>query len=204
MQNISCDITNIVARQKAGLVFYFDENGIYRCISIEEAKKHKELRPIIRIDGSVSFDGSLYYSIGNINGNLLKKCICRLKVGDSIENLDNYISSTTLERRPKAEGIERFITKINRPIFARIPENPNKKTFDFIFMQVNIISKWEKDRGKYINDHLEEIKEIVIKKLKSSRSFQRYGVPVNFLRITKITLKRDNTLEFVLELKKIE
>jgi len=197
----------MVARQKQGKVYYFDQDGIYRCVSIEEAKQHKELCPVIRNDESVFFvrELSSFLAVENINLFLLRKCICQqLKIGDSIADLDDYLSREEFESKSKPEEIERFVTNIGTPIFTRVPENPNKGTFDFIFIQVNIISKWKEDRNKYIHGHLKEIKDMVIGKLKSSRSFKKYGVPVNFLRITRVTLKKDSTLEFVMELKTIE
>ena len=46
-----------------------------------------------------------------------------------------------------------------------------------------------------------EIYQQVIQRLEKDRQFKKYGVPVNFLKISNVTLLRDFSLEFIFELK---
>lgn len=196
-------ITNIVLRKAKGKVYYFDEKNIYQCVSVEEAKKMENLLNLkIREDGSVYFMEYYYYGIfENLNHNLTKKAICKMKVGDTLDDLLKILSNTSLEHRSKPEGLNRFILSIDKPIFVRKPENHKKNTFDYIYIDLNIITKWNQDRKEYIQNHIQEINKMVIDKLESNREFKKFDVPVNCLKASRITLRRDNKLEYVLELK---
>lgn len=97
--------------------------------------------------------------------------------------------------------LDRFITKFEKPIYIRMPENTNKNTFDFIKMHVNICSEWP-DREKFIKKNLPEIIQITIQKLEDAASFKKFGVPIGCLALTEVWQHPDSTLEFVFELKK--
>ena len=45
---------------------------------------------------------------------------------------------------------------------------------------------------------------MVLKKVQESRRFRKYGIPINFLKFSRVTLKRNSVLEFVLELREIK
>ena len=50
--------------------------------------------------------------------------------------------------------------------------------------------------------NIKEINKIVLDKIEKSKSFKKYGVPVNYLKISKVTLRNDlNSLHYVIELK---
>lgn len=43
---------------------------------------------------------------------------------------------------------------------------------------------------------------MVFKSIEKDRRFKKYGVPINFLRLSKVTVRRDlNSLHYVFELK---
>ena len=202
MRNIKEDvIKNKPVRKCGGKFYYFDEDGIYRCIL------EKELDESLKVKWNYMRFQELYtyYKLGIkfSNLNLVKKAISKLKVGDTLEVFDEYLSNITFEKHKKPENLDRFITKINNPIFHRTPENLNKDTFDYIFIDVMILTEWEEDRISYIYKNKNEILKRVIEKLESNKKFQKYGVPINFLKVSRITLKRDSVLEFILELKNI-
>ena len=59
-----------------------------------------------------------------------------------------------------------------------------------------------KDRDEYLKEHINEIRQKVVEKLKNSGKFKKYGIPINFLRVCRTTLKKkSNVLQFVFELK---
>ena len=119
MRNITGDITNCILRKKENRVYYFDENGIYKSILIEE-----------------------------------------------------------------------------------IEENDKKNTFDFIYLDINIVTQWPTSKKEYIQKNMSTIKKKAINKIKESGEFKKYGIPVNFLRITKCSLNND-VIELIFELKEI-
>lgn len=103
----------------------------------------------------------------------------------------------------KPEGVERFITKIGRPRFVRIPENYNQNTFDYIYVDVCIIHEWNKDKMEYIQKNVDEIKQKVCNKLDKNKQFKNFGVPLNFLKLSRLTVKNNDIIEFVFEFKNI-
>ena len=207
MRHIDGDISNKILRLCNGLCYYFDQEGIYRCVSIKEAKKmHLKLDSLTmeewfpyHLEKNKIYHG--YIELISNNGNLVRKVIRQLEVGDTIEVFEEYLENTVIQRHVKPSGIDRFITKIEEPIFACATENPNQDTFDFVYVYVNIISKWEENRLTYIQKHKKEILKMVLDKIEASKRFQKFGIPINFLKASHVVLKRNSVLEFVFELK---
>lgn len=59
---------------------------------------------------------------------------------------------------------------------------------------------WEALQNE-VKKYQREIYQQVIQRLEKDRQFKKYGVPVNFLKISNVTLLRDFSLEFIFELK---
>lgn len=134
---------------------------------------------------------------------LLKRCITRLNVGDSINTLEILLKSITIGKLYLNE-IDRFVTKIGKPSYERFPENKNKKTFDFIRVDVNILTNTIEPK-KYIEKNYDEICNMVLEKIKNSNRFNKFGVPINFLKLEKATfIPRISVIEFLFSLKEIE
>lgn len=63
----------------------------------------------------------------------------------------------------------------------------------------------ERRQKKYIRDHIREINEMVLEKIENDKTFLKYGIPINFLRFSKVTLiKRTSEIQFILELTNID
>lgn len=58
---------------------------------------------------------------------------------ESVKDIYNHIE---YKQREKPQDLNRFITKINCPIFERFPENNNSMTFDMIRMDINIVTTY--------------------------------------------------------------
>ncbi len=199
------DLTDVILRVKKGKAYYFDKEGIYRSTSAQSVESLKNSWVIDkngkrRLDAIVIVMENFDYE----NGSLLIKAICSLKEGDTIEKFKQILETVEYEERPKPTGIDRFVTKIEKPVFERVPENPKTNTFDYIVVDVNIVTDWEEDRRTYIQKHKKQICEMVLRKVQEDRTFKKFGVPVNFLKITSITLRKNSVLEFVLELKELK
>lgn len=205
MRELIEKIAYMAIRLCKGNVYFFDNEGIYRKVSIDDAKKMNLKCFYVREDGSVYLILSdfVYYMTKVSNQNLIKMALCQLNPGDNIEKFEYYLQTVQMNIREKPKGLDRFITKIKSPIFIRKPENPKVNTFDYIYIDLNIVSEWEEERKKYIKKHLKEIYEKVINELEKDKDFQKYGVPISFLKISRITLTKSNVLEFVLEIKEV-
>lgn len=206
-------LTNTVIRISRKKFYFFDDNGKYSCLT------EKDILPsdvfigqvIITIKGNIVYDCNiqkheLAETIGVDNINILNVAIGKLKIGDTIQILKKYCDNTTLGKRVLPEGIQRFVTKISKPEFVCTPENHNKdNTFDYIHVYVGIVSEWETDRKKYIIDNIDGINKMILDKIRNDKKFLKYGVPENFLKLTKVTLvKRTSELHYVFELKNID
>lgn len=193
------EIINRVVRKTAGKVYYFDSEGVYRCIPEKQAKENGV---------TLHYFWRNPYNMKNMicgihNLTLVSKAIARVKVGETLEDFDRYLSSMKLERHQKPEGVERFVTKVCKPTFSRVPENLDAKTFDYVLVEVNVVQRWEEDRISYIQKNKKQIQQMVLSRLENSKDFQSYGVPINFLKLTRMTLRRDSVLEFLFELKEL-
>ena len=91
------------------------------------------------------------------------------------------------------------------PVYERVPGNNNKATFDHIRMTVGLpryqFDSWEALKDE-VKEYRREICQRIIEKLEQDRQFKKYGVPINFLRLSDIILLRDFSVEFIFELKK--
>lgn len=202
MREVLEKIANIAIRSRKGNVYFFDKEGIYRKVTANEAIEMRLRHIYTRENGGVCIDLVEFarYIPNVTNQTLINKAICKLVPGDEIEKFEEYLQIVEINSNDKPQGLDRFITKIQKPYFMRNPENINKNTFDYIEINVNIVSEWEEDRKEYIRKHREEIWQRVISKLKESKEFQRYGVPVNFLK-ARITITKSSILKFTFELK---
>ena len=94
--------------------------------------------------------------------------------------------------------------EIYPPVFEREPENENTATFDRIRVSVGLpryhFPSWEVLRSE-VKIHRHEIYRLVLDQLENDRRFKRYGVPINFLKLSDVTLLRNYSLEFIFELK---
>lgn len=182
-----------VIRDCKGKIYWFNQDGILEC------KKYNSSMEGYSIDIY-----KLMNEFGVENAILLKKCIAKLNVGDSIDTFEYIISNTKIEKRELPKGVDRFVTKIGIPNYERFPENKNKKTFDFIRVDVNVLSNVD-GRKEYIVKHHDEICNMVLDKIKSSYRFKKFGVPINFLNLEKATfIPRISVIEFLFSLKQIE
>ena len=197
------ELYNLAIRCAGNEIYFFNENGIYEKLSIKEAKERN-------IQNFGNYDLSKCYLRGYIelekilnidNALLIKKALSQIQLGDTVEKFLRILTETKLEKRPKPEGIDRFIIRIDKPIFVRSPESLNPNTFDYIYMDVMIITEWECDRISYIKEQRDEILKRVIAKLQTNSNFNKYGVPVNFLKLSRMTIKKNNVLQCVFELK---
>lgn len=99
-------------------------------------------------------------------------------------------------------NVRKFLYKAERPIIMRDPENPNVNSFDIIHFTFCVPSaaKWP-DRFDFIKSNIEVIFLVALDYLEHYSPYLKFGVPVNFLKLSNFILTRDDRLELILELK---
>lgn len=94
------------------------------------------------------------------------------------------------------------LTKINRPAFERTPENKKKNTFDRIRITMGIKSKESMPgRTDFIKSQKREIVKIALLKIEQHPYFERYGVPIQYIKPVSMTVTRTDEIEIIFELK---
>lgn len=102
-------------------------------------------------------------------------------------------------------GIESIIgaTKIN---FNRYSNNKKTKTFDTIRATISLVgfsvrNYTKKEIVNFLVPYKKEIVEYVMDKIRSSKKFQNYNIPIGFIKVYKITVTNDMCLVLDFELK---
>lgn len=198
---------------------YFDQNGIFHIKTYEGKNIPPNIHGITRHAITFSVGDELivpgtfyhvYFSYSTIqianqffreespNVYLFKSVVKKMKEGDTWEHFVSLCEEAQFN--PK---FERLLSKIEPPVFERIPENKKKNTFDFIRIEVRINNIYENRdlTMKAIRKYKPQIFDRVLSHLENNRSFQKYGVPINFLKLTNLMFTQQDILIFIFELK---
>ena len=206
----SQDCTNKVLRIRYHKFYFFNENEEWTCLPEKEALAADISLPFIWLKQGknisywpVSFSWEVRRQLNVENDLLLKKAITKLVIGDTIEKLKEYCNGGVTLNKKTVTITEGIVAKVCTPEFRCKPENPNKAaTFDYIIVDVNLLTMWEGDKKKYIEEHKVEIGKRVLEKIKKDKTFIKYNIPINCLKIARITLdKCRNTMQYIFELK---
>lgn len=204
-------VHNVIFKRNGKLYYFFNSQGIYSSIHRDEVlnsdlyyfpwKIFRENRYYF-IDMTVSVADALF--LYNYNG--FKRAVNLLKVGQTINDLIEIYNAIKPTYSHWHNDLERFVTTIEEPEYVCIPENQNKNTsFDYVYVTVNVVSEWYTDRKSYINSHSREIKKMVLERIETDKNFKKYGLPINFLKLSRaIFSPRKSSIQFLFELKDIE
>ena len=100
------------------------------------------------------------------------------------------------------EEYERLVQRVRIKSIDRIPENYNKRTFDYIQVEVLLSGILPHETKKLLcKRYIRAIGRHVLMVLEENPRFQKFSVPVNILKIEKATLGLDSTLYITLGLK---
>lgn len=185
---------------KRKTVKYFDNNGTFHVERIEDAyTKISGIKQ--RTDGSFYTCSSESVYLGpHINQTLFMKALSRLCPGDSWSDFLQICSETQFEISNEISFLEKFVGRIESPIFVREPENFNKATFDIVKIDL-CLTNITKDIRQTVKDNFDYMTELALEKIEKSRSFQKYGVPINVLRLTNAVITKQLILQLTFELK---
>lgn len=113
--------------------------------------------------------------------------------------------SDEINRLRLINNINYFVTRIDTPTYEREVGNKNKKTFDFVRVFVNLPSAEVADKETIrmgLNIYYKEICNMVLNKIASMKNYQRFGVPVTALKLSKAIVEyKCNRIMFIFELK---
>lgn len=190
----------------------FNDTGVFGLLSREEALKKRNV--YLKEDNTLSvkpFKVNVNLNRRAKDGNTYKVIdityvLDKLKKGSTIEDLKIYVDddSDTPNKRRKLNDYELFVHYIYQPKVCREPENTNRNTFDYIKVEVSLVGPYRESNRELIHKYLSRINREVIGVVENSIRFQKYGLPVNILKISDIVWRRDNILEYTLELKDIQ
>lgn len=97
-----------------------------------------------------------------------------------------------------------IITFVHEPYIERVPGNNNKSTFDFVKIDLSISTRLSiEEKKEYIKNNIKHIMDTAVYKISTSRIYTKFGVPINYLKVTSITLKQSSLLHIIFELKEI-
>ena len=185
-------------RRHKGNTYYFDKSEIY---SLDNESKLFPYEGRINHIFTVTGQDAAFFNSG-----VWIKAAPRFEVGMSLKECIGIFVETELAHRTpqKLSPLDQLIQYIARPVYERVPGNDNVKTFDRIRITVGLpryqFNSWEALQSE-VKKYQHEIYQRVIQRMETDRSFKRYGVPINFLEISDVTLLRDFSLEFIFELK---
>lgn len=135
--------------------------------------------------------------------------INRKKIFDKSKDIKEFYSLIEKAIKEETMKLNCGLVSISEPAIFGEMGNENSNTFDFIRVECVISGllgkKDYKERLDYVRSHVEEYNKFVIDKIANSKSFQKFGIPVNHLKVAKCTLdyQRDQLLVYQLELKEV-
>lgn len=97
-----------------------------------------------------------------------------------------------LQRKYLAFTYEDFVLTTKAPKFRREVGNKDRSTFDFIDIEM-VVRSTDASKEK-VKANKKEIFDKAIDKLNNSKAFQKYGVPINFLKMYQFVVRKDGTL----------
>lgn len=198
------DLKNIAVRKKSNKYIFFNNDGFIETLNEKEILKSDVINIGVNFYGNIYFHNKTLKPFLNefTNETILRMAYAKLKDGDTLEDLKRYYHSVILGKKEPLKELDYFVTKICQPMFIKEPENPDPNTFDYIHIDVNLAITWKSDKKDYFIQHQPEINNMVVKKLQSNKQFQKYNIPINYLKISKITLMNQRrTIQYVFELK---
>ena len=139
------------------------------------------------------------------NMRVWNKAVSQFKVGATLEEYIEIFLKTALACAVPQEltPIDQLMQYIASPVYERDSENTDEATFDHIRITVGLpryrFNSWETLQNE-VKNHQKEIYQRVIQKLEKDRQFKKYGIPVDFLKMSNATLLRSFSIEFIFEL----
>lgn len=145
---------------------------------IKDIKLKRGTSPM-RPPASVIYQKSLKKNVG--------KTLCNAKeyIVNNIDELDRG-----KEEKDIIEGVK-IVTAVFKPVFRRYNDNTNKDTFDVVELDIGLLSSTTIEDIKKAK---REIYKLAFDVVKESKEYQSYGVPIEFLEISRCVLTNDKRI----------
>lgn len=114
--------------------------------------------------------------------------------GKKLSEIKEYMvkhPEVVLVKKPSRKNNTDFIISVHNPIFQRYTGNEENNTFDIIRIEM-FVRSYPGDMLQRCKDHRKEILDSAINKLRGSKSYRKFGVPINFLKLYDMVLTKDN------------
>lgn len=189
-------ILNTPIRQRNGNTYYFNTNCIYKLdhnSSLFEYDTRLKLS-LFKVRGESCFNLTVW-----------NKAATHFEVGMTLDACIEIFLKTSIATTTPATptDYERLVQHIGPPIYERIPENKDETTFDRIRVTVGLprylFGSWE-ELSAEVAKYKSEILQNAVTRIAEDRQFKRYGIPINFLKLSNAQLLRDYSLELIFEL----
>ena len=131
-------------------------------------------------------------------------CVNKLKIGDNIEYLDQLIFDKKYKpHKLETKASTNIIIGNPKITFVKKPENMVPNTFDYIHMDLLLNPSVNMNtKEKWIMSNQNEIKCFLLDYLSNNKRYQKYDIPIGFLKLSKITFsKTSNLIRAVFDLK---
>jgi len=190
-------VLNCPIRQVGGNTYFFNDEEIY---TLDRGSQN------FKYEGKHRFSLFQVKDYTSFNNNVWSKAMKQFRTGMTLTECIRIFLDTKLEMKPDVElpFIDRLIQRIEAPLFERIPENHNEATFDrirvFVGLPRYMFDSWYELRDAVLKNRA-EIDRRVIRRIEEDRQFKKFELPINFIKLSDVTLLRDHTLEYIFELK---
>lgn len=193
-------IINKPISQHKGKTYYFNENEVYSLDNEPRLFPH---------EGRIKFRRFEVLGETCFNMRVWIKAVSSFEVGATLkECIEIFLRTELVYKVPQESSpLDRLVQYISPPVYERAPENKDDDddVFDYIRMTVGLpryqFNSWE-DLKAEVKKYQREIYQQVVHRLTDDRQFKRYGVPLNFLKLSDVILRHDFALEFIFELKR--
>lgn len=190
-------VLNSPIRQVGGNTYFFNDEEIY---TLDQGSQ------LFKYEGKHRFSLFQVKDYTSFNNNVWSKAMKQFQPGMTLTECIRLFLDTKLEIKPDVElpFIERLIQRVDAPEYERVPENQNEATFDRIRVYVGLPRYMFKTWGELkaaVMENRAEIDRRVLQKIETDRHFKKYKVPINFIKLSTVLLRRTYALEYIFELR---
>lgn len=204
-------ITNVVTKEKLFEVFaarmhtYRLESGITPLRAVGETLYYFNESDILCRRDTLPYRWleGFKLSMGNLDIDYWDLAMTRMKEGMTMyQCMETALHcSPKKPERGRYTEFERLAQKIFEPEFECSPDNVDRQTFDRVRISVGIGSMHRnlRETANAIRSIRPKLDRLVIATIEKDPRFQRYGVPMEKLRLSDLTLTPDHLLEYIFE-----
>ena len=182
---------NVALKVRKGYVWYFDEVGIYQKRSWEDAYN----LGIANVDKV----GNVYIAeFGHTGLNIPNEfaALNKLKEGETWDDFLQLAKDLQIVKEIVEESdVNTFVTKVEVVKIDRVRSTLPNRPIKFIWCEAYVYEYWY-DKANFIEEHADEITQIVLQTLAKNKAFQSFGVPVSTLKCQYAKFKDEGRIRF--------